>query len=318
MASFLKSLFGGKDDNNSEKTNQKNFDILRIDGLRALRMGKTPYAIKCFTEAIKLKEEAEVMNYLNQIYIQSDELDKSIDLLKRMIELFPDQIENYLMLAQVYFMEVRYSDMEAIAQKGTEVDKESAPAYYLLGKAQYSLKNDIMAIAQLTKAITLKVNYTEALLLRAEILLKMMQLKEASKDLETILGYDPYEEAALLLKGKLKEAEGNQEEAEQLYRSVIEQNPFHEQSFVQLGQLYIAQDKPAEAITLFDDAIELNPNCIEAYHERGRAKLMTGDKEGSASDMTKAMELKGDEANALNGTFSNQAEQQGPKDIWQM
>ena len=41
-----------------------------------------------------------------------------------------------------------------------------------------------------------------------------------------------------------------------------------------------------------DEAIELNPNFAEAYKERGRAKLLNGDKDGSVEDMKKSLELK--------------------------
>ena len=56
-------------------------------------------------------------------------------------------------------------------------------------------------------------------------------------------------------------------------------------------RLYITQNKLAEAIELFTEATERNPNFAEAYHERGRAQLLNGDKEGSAEDMKKGLEL---------------------------
>ena len=72
-----------------------------------------------------------------------------------------------------------------------------------------------------------------------------------------------------------------------------------------LGELYIEQGKLNEAIATFDEAIELNPQFAKAYHERGRAKLLNGDKEGSLEDVKKAMEFAPKEAEALNGTYHN-------------
>ena len=37
-----------------QKNNQKNFEIFKYDGMRAQRMGRADYAIKCFTEALAL------------------------------------------------------------------------------------------------------------------------------------------------------------------------------------------------------------------------------------------------------------------------
>ena len=62
----------------------------------------------------------------------------------------------------------------------------------------------------------------------------------------------------------------------------------------------------AEAIELFTEATELNPNFAEAYHERGRAKLLNGDKEGSAEDMKKGLELNPKEIQNFNGQYGNQ------------
>ena len=179
-------------------------------------------------------------------------------------------------------------------------------AHYLLGKATQGMNNDLMTIAHLTKAIVLKEDFTEARLLRAEALLKMNQLKESAEDIAAILSQNPDEEAAILLHGKLKEAEGAPEEAETDYLKVTEMNPFNEQAYLYLGQLFITQKKLTEAISLFDEAIELNPNFGAAYHERGRAKLLNGDKNGSIEDMKKALEINPKEGENLNGQFNNQ------------
>jgi len=66
---------------------------------------------------------------------------------------------------------------------------------------------------------------------------------------------------------------------------------------------------------LFDEAIELKPEFARAYSERGRAKLMKGDKNGSVEDLKKALELnpEGEEAQKINGKFSNQRTYPNPK-----
>lgn len=69
----------------------------------------------------------------------------------------------------------------------------------------------------------------------------------------------------------------------------------------------MAWGQPDEAVALFDEAIELKPDFAQAYKERGRARLMQGDKNGSLEDMKKAMELnpEGEDTRAINGTYSN-------------
>ena len=71
-----------------------------------------------------------------------------------------------------------------------------------------------MTIAHLTKAIALKDDFLEARLMRAEALLKMKQYKETMEDIDAVLAQNPEEETAILLRGKVKEANGQEEEAE--------------------------------------------------------------------------------------------------------
>ena len=73
MPNFFKSFFSGKSEtpeSEKQKNDQKNFEIFKYDGLRAQRMGRPDYAVKCFIEALAIKEEFETMGYLSQLYIQ--------------------------------------------------------------------------------------------------------------------------------------------------------------------------------------------------------------------------------------------------------
>ena len=306
---FFKSFFSGKPANPEEekqKNNQKNFEIFKYDGMRAQRMGRADYAIKCFTEALALQEDFETMGYLAQVCIQSNELDEAHQLLERMIRIEPEHTSTLLTLANVCYMQEDYAAMAEAAQKAIAIEEGNAMAHYLLGKAGNGQNHGIMCIAHLTKAIVLKDDFIEARLLRAEALVQMQQYKEEMEDIDTILAQDPEDESAILLRGKIEEATGDKEKAESSYQKVTELNPFNEQAFLYLGQLYITQNKLAEAIELFTEATELNPNFAEAYHERGRAKLLNGDKEGSAEDMKKGLELNPKEIQNFNGQYGNQ------------
>ena len=56
MGNFFKSLFSSSKaatpEEEKSKNDQKNFDILKYDGVRAQKIGQVAYAIKCFTEAL--------------------------------------------------------------------------------------------------------------------------------------------------------------------------------------------------------------------------------------------------------------------------
>lgn len=306
---FFTSFFSGKKstpEEEKQKNIQKNFEIFKYDGMRAQRMGRMDYAVRCYTEALALQEDFETMSYLSQVYLRTNEMEQCRHLLERMTELEPCHTDTWLMLANVCYMQEDYPAMSQAAKKVIDIEEGNAMAHYLLGKADNGQGDSIMSIAHLTQAIVLKDDFIEARLMRAEALTGMQQYKEAMEDIDAILAHDEDNENALLLRGRINEQTGRDSEAEQDYRHITEVNPFNEQAYLQLGQLYIAHKRLQEAIEVFDEAIDTNPGCAQAYHERGRARLLNGDKEGATEDMKKALELNPGEAQELNGRFDNQ------------
>ena len=214
MPNFFKSFFSGKSEtpeSEKQKNDQKNFEIFKYDGLRAQRMGRPDYAVKCFIEALAIKEEFETMGYLSQLYIQMGETAKAHELLEKMATMEPDVTSTFLTLANVCFIQEDYQAMEEAANKAIAIEEGNAVAHYLLGKARQGQDDDLMTIAHLTKAITLKDDFVEARLLRAEALLKLRQYNEMMEDIDAVLAQNPEEETAILLRGKVKEANGQAE-----------------------------------------------------------------------------------------------------------
>lgn len=52
-------------------------------------------------------------------------------------------------------------------------------------------------------------------------------------------------------------------------------------------------------------AIQGNPDCYEAYIIRGQISMAFGDKRGAAEDMKRALEIRPDLQEQLNGQYKN-------------
>ena len=159
MANFLKSIFGGKAEDpqaEQERNNKKNFEIFKYDGIRALRMGRADYAIRCFHEAIAIHKDMETMNFLANTLIQTHELEEARGVLEEMAALWPEQGDTHIMLANVYFMLEDYERMKNAATQARELATENPAAYLLMAKAEHGLKDEFNAIAHLTVAIQKK------------------------------------------------------------------------------------------------------------------------------------------------------------------
>ena len=303
---IFSSLFGG-----SKKTEEeeKNFDILKYDGIRAMRIGKLTYALKCFEEATAIQEDLETMQHQANTYIRVNRMDDARQLMNRMSEIASDQPLVFQSLASLCYMQEDYKGMDEACQKALALNDQDPATYFLSAKAAVGLSNGIQAIAMLTKAIMLNEEFVEAYQMRAEILWTMRQAKDANEDIEKLLSMNPEDENALLLKGEILAVSGEEEKALELINQVLALNPFSEKAYLLKGSYFLAKQAFDKAIEVYDEALEINPNFAQAYHERGRVKLAKGDKQGSMEDMKRAIELSPENGANINGEYNNYEQQ---------
>lgn len=309
---FFSSLFGGKKQLTPEeiaKQNEKKFDILKFDGVKAQRMGQVPYAVKCFTEALGLKEDFNTRLYLSNAYAAVQEYTLALEQLEKMAELEPENIETYLLIAKVADNLGNWQAMNDACQKAFLIDENQTDIFYYFGKACYGLEDEISAIAMLTKAISLDENNKAAYLLRHEVLCNMQQFCEAEKDIDKLLSLEPEDETYLIKKAQTCVCLGKMEEAIKHYEQIIAINPFNEPAILEVGNLYVQTEMYDKAMALYNEAIDNKPDFAEAYKERGNVKNLTGDKEGAMEDLKKSLELAPMEAKQINGNYTNLEEE---------
>ena len=302
---IFSSLFGG----NKKTEEEKNFDILKYDGIRAMRIGKLTYALKCFEEATAIQEDLETMQHQANTYIRVNRMDDARQLMNRMTEIASDQPLVFQSLASLCYMQEDYKGMDEACQKALALNDQDPATYFLSAKAAVGLSNGIQAIAMLTKAIMLNEEFVQAYQMRAEILWTMRQEKDANEDIEKLLSMNPEDENALLLKGEILAVSGEEEKALELIDQVLALNPFSEKAYILKGSYFLAKQAFDKALGVYDEALEINPNFAQAYHERGRVKLAKGDKQGSMEDMKRAIELSPENGANINGEYNNYEQQ---------
>lgn len=292
---FFKSLFGGKSEDpveEKEKQIQKEFEILKYDGIRARRLHRMDYARKCFEEAIKLQDDFETYAQLVQLLVETGDFQAALEPLEHMAKAEPHIAETFISLATVHFMLENYQEMADNAQLAIDRAPENMQAYFLKGKAMQGLSKDDEAVQLFTKAIELQGDFAEALLLRGQIYLRQAKLADAMADAEAAIASGKEVESGLLLRGSVKEVENKPEEAEADYRQVLELDPFNQQAYTYIGKLYLKNERYADAVSMMDDAIEMSPVFAQAYELRAEAKKLMGDVEGATKDAAAAVNLK--------------------------
>lgn len=267
---FFKALFGSNEEKPEDKKateEAKNFDVLKYDGVRAMRSGQAEYAIRCFTHALQMRDDLEINDYLSQAYIHTGELPQAYEQLQKMAEAQPDNQQIFVRMAHVAYMMEDYQAMTGACEKAMLIDDKSAEVMYLYAKACIGQGDTANAVAMLTKAITLNAGYGDAYLLRGETLLKDGDVDGAGEDAAWLLGHAPENEDVLMLKARIEKGKGNSAESILYYNKVIEVNPFH----------------------------------IDAYRERGSLRMETGDESNGKADINQADELQARQSANANG-----------------
>lgn len=305
---IIKALFGGREET-AEETEQrkldKKFDILKYDGVRALQSGQPDYAVRCFTEALKLKDEEQTESCLAQAYLQTGQTEEAYDTLCRLSGRIPENIPVLLSKARVALRLNRPDEAAGACRAVLALDGQNTEGHYRLAEAQRAAGDVLNAIASVTTAITLHPELEEAYRLRAEILQDMGQATEAEADADHLLEHFPPTEETLMLKAGLRLALGDTDNAVAYYNKVKDTNPFNEKAYICLSAAHAAGRRMDASLQVLEEGLELMPQAAGLYKERGRIKLALGDKEGATDDLKKALELSPEEAQRVEGQFSN-------------
>ncbi len=268
---FWKALFGGEEqspEQEKEQQEQKRFELLKYDGVRALKTGRLDIAESCLREALTMREDLEVRDYLWQLLVRLDRTDEALEHLKAMSEAQPDNVELKLQMATVAYMKEDYALMEQVLEPLTSVSAESlqgdshlttAQAFYLMAQARWRQQDRQGATEWLTKAIAVYPEMGEAYLLRGQTLLEMGDSDGAAADelwLEDNYGET---EEVLLLKSAIEQVKGQQEQAIATLGRVLELNPFSQPALQRRAALRRTVGDEAGAEEDLQAARELNP-----------------------------------------------------------
>ena len=256
---IFKKLFGGqKTTEEVKQEKEKDFDMVKYDGVRALRMHQFDLAAKSLEHALQLNaEDLECRDYLSQAYISMGDLQKAYEQLQILSEAQTDNVAVLLRMADVAYMMENYTAMLEVCDKALHLDTSNLQTYLYYAKACRGLGEPIRAASMLTEAIGKREDFYAARLLRGSILLDQAQLSEAELDATFLYEHIPGNEDVLLLKARVEKAQGKMEEAEQTYGKVMEVNPF----------------------------------SIDAYRERSEVRRSLGDSAGAAEDEAAAKEM---------------------------
>lgn len=257
---IFKALFGGNKENtedNKKEQQKKDFEILKYDGVRALKTRQAEYAVKCFRHALDIKDDDETRDYLSQALIANNELLEAMNVLRELAEKISDNAAIYLRMASIAYMTDDYEAMYNACTKALEIESENYKDMYYQAVAAEGLGKRSEAIDTLTKIIDNAEDKYTSMLLRCELYLKDNQFDAAMNDVVTLDQENAENEDVLILKAKILHSTNKLDEAEEICTHITELDPFN----------------------------------IDAFSERATIRGEKGDKEGEKEDLQTVMEL---------------------------
>lgn len=284
---FLKALFGGSEvipEEEKQSNDERQFDLMKYDGVKAMKIGRFDYAQRCFEEALKLRDDLEVRDYLSRVLIRLDRLDDALAELQRLADAQPQNVAVLQTMAHVAYMQEDYQRMAAICEQALTVDETSSTTYLLFAQSALGQGDPVNSIARLTKAITLDEQNADARLMRGQILLRLGDVSGAGEDAQWLVDHVADHEDVLLLAARVAHAKGEDD----------------------------------TAITLYNKVVDMNPFALEAYQERGKICFDRGDKQQAEADMRKVLELNPQQLADVSGDYSAEGVEQQMKRAYSM
>ena len=222
---------------------------------------------------------------IHSLFIKSDRLvdsDSGGDILEaisnyRQVTLKePSYAPTYLKLAYAYHRAVKHSGFPATAAN-KEIEKFSRTALALAPKSPEAMIAQGLAAqngSHLNKALKLydealaiKPNHNTAIILRAEVLELLGDIKEAGKALERALIYDPISPDVLYRLARIKFGNGQIEEAVALARQNHRWNIERIEAHIILGQFSREIGDYAESYRMLTQALKMNPTHFDAQFQ---------------------------------------------------
>ena len=284
---ILKALFGSSDQTPEEaqqSENDRQFELLKYDGVKAMKTGQADYAVRYFEEALRRKDDLEVRDYLSRVLAAQGNYAGAQEQLQRLIDAQPANKALPLQAARVAEMAGDFQLMQQYCEQSLALDAGNPQAHFFAAKASQGSGNLVGAVAQLTQCLVIDETMGDARLLRAQLLLAMGDVAGSEADVRWLCEHAQPHEDVLLLAARIAAVQGKADEAIDLYTRVIDLNPFH----------------------------------ADAYRERGKQRLDKGDKQGAQDDMAKVLELCPDEMTALTGDYTAEGIEQQVKRAYSM
>jgi tetratricopeptide (TPR) repeat protein len=267
-----------------------------------------PEAGECYARAAQLAPRTPRWHYLQGVIQMRFDLEASLPLLKRAVDLGGDVPTPRLLYGEALLLQGRPDEAEAPFRAALEQQTDNARALLGLGRVAFS-RGDLAASRDfLERSATLapRVRTTHALL--GQVYLQAgdsasaeMKRAVAATLPENPAWPDPYRrgnlqelrgESAVIFQSTALREQKKETEAIALLQKALVRHPQSATLQRALGRTYVALGEYAAAEKAYQEAVRMAPDSVESHYERGRVLEHLGNHQAAAQSFRQALQLR--------------------------
>lgn len=179
----------------------------------------------------------------------------------------------------------------SLFQAAEKINHKHPTLFFNHAVALHALKREEEALEQIKKAIHLKPEYMDALVLLGTLLQELGKSEEALKACDDVLKLAPNQEDVLCTKGNSLQSLLRYEEALLCYTKAMQTKPNHPPLISNYGNALQGLKRFEEAITYYDRALAIDPKFASGWFNRGNALRALGQDEKASENYERALNL---------------------------
>jgi tetratricopeptide (TPR) repeat protein len=214
-----------------------------------------------------------------EIQRKQGNLDKSIVLLQKAIEIDPESLYLQRELATVYLQNKEYAKAIAVLEELLQKNPNDVKALIIYGGIKQVHKENQAAIAAYEKILALDPKQERIYSLLGGLYMEAGDLPRAKDLFNRLVVNFPASYAGHYYLGRINAEQGNIKAAEKEYKIALELVPDRPEPRFELINLYKTQGKKEQILQLYQDILREDPNDIRAavelglyYHQLGMKK----------------------------------------------
>jgi protein O-GlcNAc transferase len=243
----------------------------------------------------------DALHLLGVVAYQNGDINESLTLISRAIQLAPEQASYYLNLGNAYRESNLFEQAVRCFEKAIDLNPDYADAYFNIANTFFALKKFESAIRYYQDAVRLNPDLIEAYLNLGQIFEQQGMTGQAISSYRSAMQNKSDCTAVSIRLGSLLQRLDNHAEAIQCFRKAVGTHPTQcYRLYNNMGASYRALGRTDDAVDCFEMALKLNPAYAPGYYNLGIEYHLRGDLDKSIQVLEQALALKPDHCDALN------------------